>query len=230
MADPFTQDPSSEEVTKIKVGEKEFTQDELNSLVSFGEKAREIEKNHGSFDKYVSDYGRKSDEIGKLRAENEALKSKPVEPVKVDTEFTEEQRQVAQKQLADIMGGQPVTDKQLDTWFETKYTVRRSAEKLLDELGSLESEIDGSDGRPKFDQQEVLDYMAKNGTKKPMLAYKELHGDELDKWTHRELIRAKPQGWNTEEQAPTAKQPAPVKITRDNLNSLVSEQLYGNNG
>lgn len=228
MTDPFTQDPPTPGEDVIKVGDKVFSQGELNNLISLGAKAQELEKNHGAIEKFVSEWGRKNDELGKLREELEEVKKSASAPKPaVSTEFTEEQRVLAQKQIADIMGGQPVTDKQLDTWFEAKYTQRKSAEKLLDELSELEGQIDGTDGRPKFDSKEILDFMATNGTKKPMIAYKELHGDKLDEWSQKELLKAKPKGFYTEERASAIKQPPAVKITKDNLNQMVREQLYG---
>lgn len=225
MTDPFT--PEEEEISKIKVGDKEYSQDELDSLISLGSKAQEIEKNHGSLDKFTSEWGRKNDELGKLRAENEAFKVKSTEPV--NTEFTQEQKVQAQKQLTEIMGGQPVTQEALETWFESKYTTRRSAEKLIDELGDLEKEIDGSDGRPKFNGQEVLDYMAKNGTKKPSLAYKEMHESELDAWKLKELAETKPAGFHTEDVPTGNKKPKEVRVTNTNLDALLKEQLYSSN-
>jgi hypothetical protein len=141
-----------------------------------------------------------------------------------NTTWTDDQKVLVKQQLQDILGGEVVTNKQLDEW----YSQRRSGERLLEECDDLGSEIDGKDGRPKFDTEVILQHMSETGIKSPMKAYKDKYENELDKWRESELLRAKPNGMVTQEGGGfQSKQPSPVKITKDNLSQLMSEALYG---
>lgn len=228
MADNFfdnngtgTTDPAP--VEKIKLGEREFDQAELDRLVSLGEKAAEIEKNHGSLDKFVSESGRRADEIGRYKKELDELKAKqPPTETKVG-ELTPEQIELAKKQLQDLIGGPPVTQSE----FAKMYVAMREGERLIDECEGLAKEIDGKDGRPKFDRQEIIDYMSETGIKKPLAAYKDKYEKEIKDWETKQLT-TKPK---TDATLPPNGQQDPkvVRPTRDNLQQLIKESLYGPN-
>lgn len=229
MADTFFEDTKKEleqvELPdKIKLGEREYSQDELTKLVDLGSRASEIEKNHGSLDNFVTDYGRTKNKVGAYEKELEELRAK-AEATQFPSEFTEEQKKNAQDQLSKLLGGQPLTRQEMESW----YVNRRQAEKLLDEMEDLSEKIDGSDGRPKFDTSAVLSYMEQNGTKKPLLAYKEMYEKELEEWKQNELAKAKPQGIYSEEETAAIKEPKDVRPSADNLDALLKEALYSNN-
>lgn len=218
MNDPIN--PPIED-TKTKVGEKEYTQDELNQMVGIVDRVREIESHHGSLDKVVSDFGRRGEEIGRMKSELETLKT---QRQTTTSEWTPEQKTAVKQQIVDILGGEPMTDKQLESWYQN----RRSGEKLLEECEHYEGEVDGSDGRPKFDKEKILQHMADTGIRNPMKAYKDKYESELEKWKEGELSKAKGNGMFTQTGANNgAKQPAAVKVTKDNLGQLMSEALYG---
>ena len=61
---------------------------------------------------------------------------------------------------------------------------QREEENRLEEyLTNLEAEYDGSDGRPKFNRQEVLKFCVDNGIANPEAGYKLLYEKELTEWT-----------------------------------------------
>lgn len=228
MADYF--EPPAKEEEKIKLGDTEYTQEELTKLVGLGLRAEDLAKNHGSFDKFITEAGRRAEEIGRLKGvekEAQELKAKLEEyenKKEVNTgELKPEEIQKAREALQTVLGGEVVTTKQLDAWYQN----RRSGERLLDECEELEAEINGGDGRPKFEKQSVLEHMASTGIKNPLKAYKDMYEDKLDEWKQSQLNKAKGEPFVTNERGAQDKQPAPVKVTRANLDQLVKETLYG---
>lgn len=211
------------EVPTIKVGEKEFSQDELNRLVSLGEKASEIEKNHGSFDKYVSEYGRRSKEIGEYKSKLEEMETQMASMKQATSaaDLSPEQVEIAKKQLNNLLGGEPITQGN----FAKMYVAMREGEKLLEECDGLAGEIDGKDGRPAFNRDEIINYMSETGIKKPLAAYKDKYEKELEGWQTNQLS-AKPKGMDTL-QPSGEKAPKEVKANRDNLSQLIAEAMYG---
>jgi hypothetical protein len=63
-------------------------------------------------------------------------------------------------------------------------------EALEDYLQALEYTYDGSDGRPKFDRKEVLEYCIQHGISNPEDGYKLLHFNELVDWYLRQKQQA----------------------------------------
>ncbi len=213
----------AEETPKVKVGEKEFSQEELDRLVSLGEKAAEVEKNHGSFDKFVSDYGRTKEDIGKYKRQVEEMESKMKEAPQAPSELSAEQVALAKQQLNMLLGGEPITQGN----FARMYVAMRDGEKLLEECDDLAKEINGTDGRPKFDREEMINYMSETGIKKPLLAYKDKYEKELDAWGTSQLTK-KPEGMSTlSPSGGGSKEPVQPKVTRDNLTQMISEAMYG---
>jgi len=63
----------------------------------------------------------------------------------------------------------------------------REEERLEEYLTTLESEYDGSDGRPKFDRIAVLKFCVDNGIANPEAGYKLLYEKELEEWRIKNL-------------------------------------------
>jgi hypothetical protein len=209
---------------KVKVGEKEFDQAELNRLVNLGEQAAKIEKDYGSVDKFVTEAGRRANEIGKYKKELEELQSKIQQSQPGNTELSPEQVEVAKRQLNNLIGGEPITDKN----FAKLYVAMREGEKLIDECTGLSKEIDGADGRPKFDKDEIINYMSETGIKKPLAAYKDKFEDQLKTWETNQLTAAKPRGMFTQDAGSGEKQPREVRPrTTDDLAKMLTESIYG---
>ena len=61
----------------------------------------------------------------------------------------------------------------------------REIDKLNSRFESLEKEIDGSDGRPKFDRKEVRNWVKQHpeyAHPDPLRVYKVIHEEKLDAW------------------------------------------------
>lgn len=223
MADSFfNKEDDKPEV--IKLGDKEFTQEELNAKIGLAEKIEALEKAQGQpVDEIVKSWGQRGNAIGDLKHQLEekekALEAATRKPTNV--EWTQEMKDQAKAQLEELLGGAPVTNKGLEDW----YNQRRYAEKVVEQSEKLEKEIDGSDGRPKFVMEDVIKHMGESGFKDPMKAYKDLHDQELDAWAKKELESAKGKSTFTNTNGTKDKQPEPLKVTKANLSDLVGEAL-----
>jgi len=216
---------AQEELDKIKLGETEYDPTELQALVDKGKKVDEYQKKYNTdFDRAWSSYGKTTQENKRLQEELETLrKAQEVVPQQGSGQLTEDQKIQARTALQDILGGKPMTDKELDSWYQQ----RRAGEKLLEECNSLQTEIPGDDGRPKFETQEILNHMAETGIRDPMKAYKDKYETELDSWKNTELGKQKGQQLPTLMPTGATRQPTNPKVTKDNIQQMIREELWG---
>jgi hypothetical protein len=210
---------AQDELEKIKIGENEYDTKELESFIEKGKKVDEYTKKYNTdFDKAWTLYGKTTQENKSLKEELETLRQTAIQPQSGD--LTVEQIQQAKAQLEKILGGRVVIDKELDE----RISQREAGKELLTECKGYEKDIDGSDGRPKFDTTDLLQYMQETGVRKPMQAYKLKYESELDAWKQSELNKEKGTNLPTLS-TQTNKQPARVTITKDNIGDLIREQL-----
>jgi len=80
---------------------------------------------------------------------------------------------------------------------EAELKRREEDARVASELSRLETSIDGSDGRPKFERKEVIDFALKHQIGDLEAAYEKLHRDELIDWHVQQAI-AKSKGIKTE--------------------------------
>lgn len=212
---------------KVKIGEDEYTQDELNSLVALGKIGKEAEEKYDTkIDKVWPDYTKKSQLLKELeekeRVREEENKAAVEKKADEGEELTpQEQRERAISQANEL--GLVTKDS-----FKEFYRQQRDGERLLEECTGLEKELDGKDGRPAFSTKEVLDHMASTGIRDPNRAYKDKHEEQLDRWKEEKISGSKREGLVSEGSSATgSKEPAKVDINRGNLDKLISESLYG---
>src|SRR3989304_6305094 len=170
-----------EEVTKIKVGEAEYDQAELDHLIGLGKSAEELEsKWNTKIDRLMPEYTKTTQELKALREEKEeqarleAERNKPQE--EVDWEQTRKQAREEAKKLGLV----------LDEDLETYYQQRKQGEEILNETRNLVAEIK-KDGKPEVTDEELLQFMLDSGIKSPEKAYKIMKEEELDAWKEQQL-------------------------------------------
>jgi len=228
MGDFFDEkkDETVEELEKIKVGEKEYSQDELSSLVGLGETAHELEtKWNTKIDSLYPDYTRSRQELKTLREEKEAWTKAQEQKQVIPEDEQLRQARLAAKKVGIVTSDD--FDSLLDKSFEAKYARQRAAEKLIEQAEDLEGKYNGQDGRPKFDKQDIFGFMQQNGISNPEVAYKIKFENELDGWKESQLKGAKRTGFSSINAAGGSKVPKEVKVTKDNLDALVAESLGG---
>lgn len=213
------------EVEKIKIGEEEFTQDQLSKYVGLGKLAEEAETKYNTkIDRVWPEYSRAQNELKELRTykeEQERLKNET--PEVPEDEAVKQAREAARKVGL-------VTDddfeQKLSKSFRQFFLQERAAEKLLEESQGLEKKYSGEDGRPKFDTNDILNYMQETGIRDPEKAYKVKNETVLDRWKEEQLRKSRRPGLVTQSSTIAGgKTPAPVKVTKENLDQLVRESL-----
>lgn len=235
MADFFSEpkeekpmdEPQETQVSdKIKVGGVEYDQGELERLVGLGKIGAEAE------DKYKTRIDRVWPEFTKGQQKLQELEARLTQREQAEIaarqakgeELSPDQlREVARKQGKEL-GIMFQED------FDQMYVQRRAAERLLEDVDVLVSQT-AEKGQPKTTREDLLKHMQETGIKNPEKAYKDMFEEELEKWRTEQVEKARPSGFTTAFQSTAgAKQPAPVKITKENLGQLVSEALSGGQG
>lgn len=218
--------PETTEPEKIKLGDKEYTQDELSQLVGVAQKVTDLENQYNTkLDKVWPAYGQSQNELKSVKEQMERLQNAANGNPDMDPESVKQALDQARK--IGLVTKEDISEAMKQN-FREFYKAERETDRLVGDLEGLEKELDGTDGRPKFEKIAVLEYMRENGLKNPMTAYKVMYESQLDSWKTQELTKAKGQGMYTTTQSNTGnKVPNETPTTRDNLNQRVAEALEG---
>ena len=241
MADDFLgKDPEEGEIVTpemVEVGGESYSQDDLNRLVGLGKIAVEAEDRYDTkIDRVWPDYGKTKNDLNTARSritELEEAAAKAIAskvPTSVEDEVQRAQAVRAAKDLGiltseDLAGRGFITKGDIQSVIQEQMEVQ----KLVDTASKLEKEIDGVDGRPKFDAVEVTQFMQDTGIKNMNVAYKVMHEDALDKWKQTKVSKAKSSGMTTLERsrAGSPKTPEAVKVDKKNISEMIKRGLSG---
>lgn len=215
------QQPVQTEEERIKVGDREYSQEELSRLVGLGSTAQELEsKWNTKIDSLMPSYTKATQQLKEYEEQLEALKRDQEAKRSATPDEMAEARKLLKEQF-NVM-----TKDEFETAFRSRYDVEKAAEKLNVELDKLAKDIDGKDGRPPFKQEDVLRFMADNNLKDPNIAYKIKFERELDAWKEKQIQSVKKPGLITEKTSGAgSKSPDPVVPNRANLVELLKEAL-----
>lgn len=222
--DEKKEEEQAQEPELVKLGDQEYKPEELEAMVGVASKVKQFEEKAGTdFDGLTSSWGKRGEEIGKLKKDlEEATKEPEPEPEPTPEGELSPQEVKAQAQKLGLM-----TQDEFDTKLDEKLTLREQGQNILKSCSKMEKKIDGKDGRPAFKTDEVLEYMKETGVKQPNLAYKLKYEPELDSWKEEQLSGKKPSGLVTEQGSDAGgKEPPKVKTNYDNLDDHVKEALY----
>lgn len=223
---------ATEEISeKIKIGEDEYSQDELQKLVGLGKIGLEAEEKYNTkIDKVWPDYTKKSQLLKELEEkEAKRVEDEKVAESKVVAEKTVKGEELTPEEQAKQALGQAdglgiVTKEN----FGRFYHQLREGERLVDDCKGLEKEINGKDGRPAFVTSDILAHMRSSGVRNPQDAYDLKFKPELNSWREKKIGNAKLGGLVTEGSSTAGKKsPAKVDITPQNLDKMINESLYG---
>ncbi len=216
-----TEDEGIQKVEKLKIGDGEYSQEELAKLVELGKIGQEAEEKYQTkIDKVWPNLQKTINEKKELQErldaiENEAVNKKAETGAELSPEELAKQARIEAKKL----GIATVDD------FAEFYRVQRAGEKLLDATSSIVKEAREL-GKPQVSEEELLSFMQERGFKDPQDAYDIMFKDQLKKWETDKLSEVKPSGMSTISTSTAGgKQPTQVKVTNDNLAQLVAEGL-----
>lgn len=208
-----------EQPSTFKVGEEEYSQEDLESLVGLGKMAREAEE------KYNTPMDRVYPEYTKSRQELKELKSQIETQVQTGDMSPDQAREALKAAEGIGLVTKDNIGNLIGDHVRQIYAEQRAADNLLDNTDKLASEIDGSDGRPKFDQKAILEYMRDTGITDPTKAYKIKYEREIDTWKEQQLKGSGSRVQTLDSSTAGSKSPAPVAITNDNIDELMREAL-----
>jgi hypothetical protein len=116
---------------------------------------------------------------------------------------------------------------ELDSYLEEREKQRDAVKSILSTAEKLEKEIDGTDGRPKFNKKVVLAYAQAYGIGDLQKAYEDMHADSIKSWQDAKIAAEKKPGLKTLQSISGNKEPKSVFVTDDNVNNLLKERLWG---
>ena len=222
--DQVEEQGEQQEVEKIKLGEKEYSQDELNKLVGLGEKAAELEdKWNTKIDKLYPEYTKKSQKLSELEPKlaeyEQKLQERIEQKQETGVQLTPEEQALQIKQ--ELKKYDVVTKDDIYQFianFDAVKELNRDIDGILNEAKDT--------GKPVSTREDFLKYMDENGVKNPKAAYKLMFEDELKEWETKQVNSLKMPGLETERTSSAGgKEPAPVKVTKENLSEMLKQAL-----
>lgn len=231
MADNFFQDDTQEqvqeEIEKIKVGEKEYTTEELNRLVGLGEIAVEAEEKYNRpISKFWPEYTYTKQELEKKEAELQELRKSAL-PKQQEVLTDQEQVTVKVREELGKLGYIPANEVEERARKIASEVV--SGYKLLEEVNQIVAK-NAEEGNPQTSSDDLLSFMQEKNISDPHIAYKIKFEKELDAIKEKKLSTIRPSGLITEPSSTAGgKQPTPVKITKQNLGNVLDEYLKPRN-
>lgn len=219
IVEPEGQTEEQNEVPEtIKVGEEEYSQDELQKMVGLGKVASELET------KWNTDINRLFPEYTKLSQEKKEWQRQQETPAPAVIKNENTGEDEVQQAVAKLKELGFISRDDVDREVSSKVMSVLAAKELLSETERLVRE-QSENGNPKLSSNELLEYMQETGIKRPELAYKAKFEKELDEIKEKKLSGIKPKGIITEDGGAGAKVPQAKPITRDNITEALSEVL-----
>ena len=237
MSDFFNNKQEEKMESTIKIGEREFKQEELAELVGLGETAKEYQdKWNRPIKDFYPDYTQKSQKLAEFERQQadftknqEAQKMKELEERSRNDQLSpEEARQVALKQARDLG---LLTRDELDDEVNKRVAAVLAGKDLIGDVKTV-IEVAKEKGQPQSTVENLLKYMDENGIKNPEKAYKLMYESEIDAWKEEQLKKLRPAGFSTQDSSnPGSKAPpAPPSITKENLAAAIRESLTRSRG
>lgn len=191
--------------SKVKVGEKEYTQEELSKLVGLGEVAHEYEtKWNRPISEFYPDYTQKSQQLAELRRQEEEVKKQQLtEKANSGNQLSPEEAKQMARQQAKELG--LITDDSIQDYVNQAVSNAMAGQKLINESENLVNQMTQK-GLPKIELTDLLAYMDGNnptGTKfgTPEMAYQDKYRGEIESWKSKQIQNLKPEGMVTNDQS-----------------------------
>lgn len=200
------------EEEKVKVGDKEYTQEELSRVVGLGELGVELEEKWNTkIDRLYPEFTKATQEREELRTKVEEYEAKPIAPAATSLgELTEEDKVTARKQLTELLGGEPLTKEQAANLYQSQ----RAGESMLEETQKVVGEVKEKYGI-ETTVEDVLNYMSQpTNAKDPNKAVKDMFEPQIDTWKEQQFAKIKSNGIQTiEGSSAGGKQPEAPKLS-----------------
>lgn len=217
-----TEEPKAPEA--IKVGDRAYTQEELNRVVQLGEIGKEAEEKYNvKIDKVWPNLQQTINEKRSLEQEIEGLKqAKVATKVEEGSQLTQDELKAQAKVEARNLGLLTVdeVDALVDRRLEAR-EIRADTQAVvaegLDKYGI------------KTDEEALLNHMVETGIRNPQRAFKDLYEDKIDEWKEKQLDSLKKPGMVTDSTSSAgAKAPVNEPVTKANFMARFDEVVDRN--
>lgn len=221
----------------ISIDGQELSLDEARQLIETGRKTRDYESKYNTkLDRVWPEYGRISQEHKRLSEEHQkAVQSLQIYEQKKDQGTETNQDLARAREAARQLGITFKEDLEKDGYVrrddvtkmvEDLLSQKESVQTILSRAKGLESEIDGSDGRPRFNARQVLAYQQAYNIEDPMQAYEDMFDVELKRWKESKLgEKTNTAPLKTISGRSTTKEPGAVRISDNNLADALADEL-----
>ncbi len=220
----------------ISINGVDYAIDQASEYIEKGKIAKEYESKWNTpIDRLMPEYSRSREQIKTVETELEkarqtiaTFQAKQQQGTETDLDIARA-REAAKKvglALNDDLSGYIKRD-DLEKFLEERDTKREATQRVLSEADKFEKEIDGSDGRPAFNKKMVLAWANAYGHSDLQSAYKDMYSDQLKEWEKAQIATSKAPSLKTLKPTGTKKEPAPTKITDDNVKDMLHDMLSG---
>lgn len=224
--------------SNIVINGQEYSTEDIQSALEVKNKAGELEsKWNTKLDSLMPEYTRLTQERSQWQSEKQQLQQQIAhfqqkQDRGTDTEADFEKAKEAARKLGiplkeDLEKEGYVKKDDLEKYLEERDLKRSQVESILKKADELEQQIDGSDGRPKFNKKMVLAWAQAYGKTDLMEAYKDMHGDVLKEWEATQVESKKNPSLKTIKPSSGKKEPSDVRPNDDNVKDMLREQLWG---
>lgn len=220
---------------KIVINGQEYDPEDATQLIELGNKWKETEsKLNTSLDKVYPEYTKAAqrakqleEELAKRTAELEEAQKAAKPKVEPNSDLAQIRKAAREAGLADqdyLKEQGYMTREEMKAFLDEDAKLKEAAKGVLDQAHSLETEIDGSDGRVPFNPDAVMAYAFVNNIPDLKEAYDKMNTKYNAAWEERKLAEAQKPGLTTLK-AGGKKEPEQPKITNNNLGPALGEWL-----
>lgn len=215
---------------KVKIGEEEFTPEQLKEAVGAWKFKKEVEEKHNtSLDKVYPEFTKTTQRVKELEDAEEARKVRIAEKKakQADEELSRKQKEGAQLSPAEIRKVAAEQGLITDDNLIGRVLNILEGRRIMREAYKLEKAGNpyNAEELPKFDVKDMLDWMSTTpgmGNVSPETAYKLRYEKDIDAWKSKTISEGKKKGLTTETGSkPGGKEPSPIKVTRENLTEQI---------
>lgn len=230
MPDDFFQDGTGVEpvVEKIKLGDEEYSQDELQKLVGLGKIGLEAEEKYKTpigkvwpkYQQVINENKELRDAEVKRQSDEESRKTQQEIAANPNRQLTPDEMKKEALRQAEELGIGP------DSIRNTVMQVIQGQQLLQDINGVISSMK--ADGLPDTNVDDVIQHMQETGIRNPEKAYKDMFEKEWIADQTRKLQSIKSPGLSTITSSTAgSKQPKDLKITNENFDKLFAAAMNG---
>ncbi len=207
----------------IRLGDKAYTQEELQSLVGLGESARDLEtKWNTKIDRLMPEYTKTRQQLSEYEKERETRASQEIAQKQQQGQqlSQEELKAEAARQLKQLL-----TEPELQGVLRDSYVQQRGAEKLIEDteyvLGDYKEQ--GFEAAGNVTVDDVLNHMANTGIRNPEKAMKDMLETEYDSWKQSQVNGLRPAGFVTSDGSSAGSKVPPSGPTPRNKTELAQQ-------